>query len=57
VARYGKTYAPETCELRGMAFNIHKRCLAFLMSVAKALLHFDVPTGYQDDTGFHLIKD
>jgi len=26
------------------------------MSVAKMLFNFDVPTGYQDDTGFHLIE-
>ena len=39
-----------------MASTIHKRCLTFLMSVAKMLFNFDVPTGYQDDTGFHLIE-
>jgi hypothetical protein len=39
-----------------MASKIHKSCLKFLMSVVKMLFNFDVPTGYQDDTGFHLIK-
>jgi len=39
-----------------MASRIHARCLTFLMSVAKALFNFDVPSGYQDDNGFHLIE-
>ncbi len=39
-----------------MASKKNNRCLTFLMSVAKMLFNFDVPTGYQDDTGFHLIK-
>jgi hypothetical protein len=27
-----------------------------MRSVAKMFFNFDVPTGYQDDTGFHLLE-
>jgi hypothetical protein len=40
-----------------MAANFPARCLSFLMAVAKAIFKFDVPTGYQDDNGFHWNRD
>jgi hypothetical protein len=40
-----------------MASILCKRCLKFFKSVAKNVFKLDAPVGYEDDTGFHWVKN